>query len=118
MPFDLSERGVERGIRPMQYVRHGFKGVALRLDRELMGGVLPDVPHRATKQVRQAPDWRPLSDARAKNFGEHKCVGMREICQQQCEFLASDPTQDHVVALSGLAQDISPRAARPRRQAR
>jgi hypothetical protein len=60
VPFDLSERGVERGMRPALYVRHGFKGVALRVDRELMGGVLPDGPHRATKQVCQAPDCASL----------------------------------------------------------
>jgi hypothetical protein len=45
VPFDLSQSGVERVIWPAMYVGHGFKGMALRVDRELMGGVLRDVPH-------------------------------------------------------------------------
>jgi hypothetical protein len=59
VPFDLSERGVERGMRPALDGRHGFKGTALGVDRELMGGVLSDVPHWTTKQVCQAPDHTP-----------------------------------------------------------
>ena len=38
------------------YVGHGFEGMAFRVDRELTGGVLPDVPHRTTEEVCQMPD--------------------------------------------------------------
>ena len=31
---------------------------------------------------------------------------MWEVRQQQREFLASDPTQDHTVALSGFAENV------------
>jgi hypothetical protein len=42
VPFDLSQGGVERGMWPATYVGHGM---AIGIDRELMGGVLPDAPH-------------------------------------------------------------------------
>jgi hypothetical protein len=45
VPFDLSQGSVERGMRPVLHVCHGFKGMALRIDSELMGVVLLDVPH-------------------------------------------------------------------------
>ena len=41
---------------PAMYVGHGFEGMAFRVDRELTGGVLPDVPHRTTEEVCQMPD--------------------------------------------------------------
>jgi len=38
------------------YVGHGFERMALWVDHELTGGVLPDVPHRTTEEVCQMPD--------------------------------------------------------------
>src|SRR5260370_6355842 len=43
--FDFSQGGVERGMRPLLYPGHGFQGVALGANRELMGGALCDAPH-------------------------------------------------------------------------
>ena len=45
VPFDLSQGGVERGMRPLLNASHGFQSMALRVNRELMGGVLHDAPH-------------------------------------------------------------------------
>ncbi len=45
VPFNLSQGGVERGMRPLLNAGHGFHGVALRANRELIGGVLHDPPH-------------------------------------------------------------------------
>ena len=45
VPFDLSQSGVERRMWSAMYISHGFEGMALRVDSELAGGVLPDVPH-------------------------------------------------------------------------
>jgi hypothetical protein len=63
--FDLSEGGVERGMRPLLYARHGFQSVARWANRKLIGGALCDTPHRATEQVRQPPNGaslRPCDD--------------------------------------------------------
>jgi hypothetical protein len=42
VPFNLSQRGVKRGMRPLLNAGHGFQGVALRANSKLMGGVLHD----------------------------------------------------------------------------
>jgi hypothetical protein len=60
VPFDFSQGGIERVIWPAMYVGHGLEGMALRVDRELTGGVLPDVPHRTTEEVCQMPDCASL----------------------------------------------------------
>ena|SRR5271166_4690277 len=56
VPFDFSQGGVQRGMWPAMHVCHGFEGMAFRVDRELTGGVLPDVPHRTTEEVCKMPD--------------------------------------------------------------
>ena len=43
-------------MRPASYASHRLERMALRVDRELMGGILPDVPHRTTEEVCQMPD--------------------------------------------------------------
>jgi hypothetical protein len=45
VPFDLSQGGVQRGMRPLLNAGHGIQGVALRANCELMGSVLHDAPH-------------------------------------------------------------------------
>jgi len=60
VPFDLSQCGVERGVRPLLYAGHSFRGVALRMDHELTGSACRDAPHRAAEQVRQLPNCAPL----------------------------------------------------------
>jgi hypothetical protein len=45
VPFDLGQSSVERGMRPLMNANHGFHSVALRVNRELVGGVLHDAPH-------------------------------------------------------------------------
>jgi len=54
VPFDLSQCGVERGVRPLLYAGHSFRGVALRIDHELTGSACRDAPHRAAEQVPSA----------------------------------------------------------------
>src|SRR5260370_13077779 len=60
VPFDLSQCGVERGVRPLLYAGHSFRGVALRIDHELTGSACRDAPHRAAEQVRQLPNCASL----------------------------------------------------------
>ena len=60
MPFDLSQCGVERGVRPLLYAGHSFRGVSLRIDHELTGSACRDAPHRAAEQVRQLPNCASL----------------------------------------------------------
>jgi hypothetical protein len=58
--LDLSQSSVERVIRPASYAGHRLERMALRVDRETIGGVLPDVPHRTAEQVRQPPNSASL----------------------------------------------------------
>src|ERR1700722_16190151 len=58
--LDLSQSSVERVIRPALYAGHRLERMALRVDRETMSGVLPDVPHRTAEQVRQPPNSASL----------------------------------------------------------
>jgi hypothetical protein len=37
VPLNLSQCGVERGVWPLLYTGHSFRGVALRMDHGLMG---------------------------------------------------------------------------------
>jgi hypothetical protein len=60
VPFDLSQCGVERGVRPSLYAGHSFRGVALWMDHELTGRACRDAPHRAAEQVRQPPNCASL----------------------------------------------------------
>ena len=60
VPFDLSRCGVERGVRPLLYAGHSFRGVALRMDHELTGSACRDAPHLAAEQVRQLPNCASL----------------------------------------------------------
>lgn len=52
--------GVERGMRPLLYAGHSFRGVTLRIDHELTGSACRDAPHRAAEQVRQLPNCASL----------------------------------------------------------
>src|SRR5208337_4164261 len=45
VPFDLGQSGVERRMRTLINAGHGFHGVALRVNRELMRCVLHNSPH-------------------------------------------------------------------------
>jgi hypothetical protein len=58
VPFDLSQCGVERGVWPLPYAGHSFRGVALRMDHELTGSACRDAPHRAAEKVRQTAKLR------------------------------------------------------------
>ena len=44
-PFDLCQGGIERGMRPLLHSGHGFQGVALRGNRELICAALRDAAH-------------------------------------------------------------------------
>ena len=46
VPFDLSQCGVERGVRPLLYAGHSFPGVALRMDHAALS---------ASRQLRCLP---------------------------------------------------------------
>jgi hypothetical protein len=56
VPFDFSQSGIERDMRPVLDAGHGFHRMALGMDHELIGVALYDASHRAAKQVRKVPD--------------------------------------------------------------
>jgi len=70
VPFDLSQCGVERGVRPLLYAGHSFRGVAPRIDHELTGSACRDAPHRAAEQVRQLPNRSSLCGCNDHIHGE------------------------------------------------
>ena len=65
VPLDLSQCGVERGVRPLPYAGHSFRGVALRMDHELTGSACRDAPHRAAEEVRGRISQRLVSVRKA-----------------------------------------------------
>jgi hypothetical protein len=63
VPLDFGQGGVQRTMWPVLNAGHGFHGMTLRVDHELIGAVLPDVSHRAAEQVRKMPDtWLDACD--------------------------------------------------------
>src|SRR5208282_4969302 len=69
-------------------VGHGFERMALWVDHELTGGVLPDVPHRTTEEVCQMPDC--ASVCRNDNYIHVEPPGWaRARCKSCCRQLPS-----------------------------
>jgi hypothetical protein len=53
--LDFTERRIERGVGARAKTGHGFDGLTIGVNREMLGRVFSDAAHRSPKQVYKAP---------------------------------------------------------------